>query len=698
MQKIWDRISNSHPFFPLELRQCFHLFREKLAKRNEENLSDKLVSASIFLRFLCPAILSPSLFNITQEYPNEKVSRNLTLIAKTLQTLANFTMFQGKENYMEFLNEFIRNKQPEMKVFLNQISSGIGHDHRGSEFDGDIDLGSHLSMLHVLLREALNNRSNSTNQNKKNPDHQHYVDQLKYILDDLDYKMNQPNVDIMHRLSSCSNGVTNLNSATTIEQKKAEEHRGIYQSLQRNIFRYNDPTITNNYHQSNGVTDYQAINGCQMDTPQTPRSSTLPRTSYLVGSARKPARDLGTADDYVLISALEPDDRQRAPHPIVHSYSHSHIATGTHPGAPVTPLHNHHQHFHNHHASWFHNRPGANMHPHGHGHKQSIHNGSITNGDDHLDVSHEENDRNSSGDQETNMKGSQTSISQLSNVASSGYQSFAYSQSSSPVDPVINHHDSNNNNPSNNNSNTSDHNHLIHTNSNSSNSRSESISTSIPSHVSPLAFNNPMYHLHTTSSPQPVPHSHHIHNHHISQSNQQQQSPVSSSLSSAHSVEDLPLRSNGSFSSSRCPQRAQSTSSEGSTSLTCTPPAEHRYPPFKSGAPRTNPHCIPPTWGHSHNLPGNTPDHHHSTSDLLSSQCRRTKNARRQSAELANNRRLQRQCESDSSSDDQMPQPQTRRHARSHVNHHRGSDTKTLEEVTLFFQLYFFFSFNLFFI
>lgn len=40
-------------------------------------------------------------------------------------------------------------------------------------------------------------------------------------------------------------------------------------------------------------------------------------------------------------------------------------------------------------------------------------------------------------DSENNIQGSQTSISQLSNVASSGYQSFAYSQSSSPVDSLL---------------------------------------------------------------------------------------------------------------------------------------------------------------------------------------------------------------------------------------------------------------------
>lgn len=58
------------------------------------------------------------------EYPNERAARNLTLVAKTLQTLANFTRFQGKEAFMEFLNDFLEQEAPNMKAFLRAISVG----------------------------------------------------------------------------------------------------------------------------------------------------------------------------------------------------------------------------------------------------------------------------------------------------------------------------------------------------------------------------------------------------------------------------------------------------------------------------------------------------------------------------------------------------------------------------------------------
>lgn len=55
------------------------------------------VSSFFFLRFLCPALLSPHTFDITTSPPDATTSRTLTLVVKTLQQLANLTEFGTKE-------------------------------------------------------------------------------------------------------------------------------------------------------------------------------------------------------------------------------------------------------------------------------------------------------------------------------------------------------------------------------------------------------------------------------------------------------------------------------------------------------------------------------------------------------------------------------------------------------------------------
>ncbi|XP_072014669.1 uncharacterized protein [Amphiura filiformis] len=149
------KIINSSAQFPSDLKAVFHSLRDQSTDRqNGVEICDKLISGCIFLRFLCPAIMSPSLFDLIQEYPTEKTARCLTLIAKTVQALANFSKFGVKENYMIFMNTFVEREWGNMKTFLNEISADQDHGNT-VKFDGYIDLGKELSVLHGLLVEAL---------------------------------------------------------------------------------------------------------------------------------------------------------------------------------------------------------------------------------------------------------------------------------------------------------------------------------------------------------------------------------------------------------------------------------------------------------------------------------------------------------------------------------------------------------------
>lgn len=155
----WEQIVCSAPIFPQQLREVFDALRQRLQERKKADLSDKLVSASIFLRYLCPAILSPSLFGLVSEYPSNNALRNLTLIAKTLQTLANFTKFSGKENFMEFMNVFITEKTDEMQKYLEEISEPPKLSEKvqtasNQDIDNEIDFGKELSCLHLYLEES----------------------------------------------------------------------------------------------------------------------------------------------------------------------------------------------------------------------------------------------------------------------------------------------------------------------------------------------------------------------------------------------------------------------------------------------------------------------------------------------------------------------------------------------------------------
>ncbi|KAM9687139.1 RAS protein activator like-3 isoform 1-T1 [Trichechus inunguis] len=149
-EDVFENIVHSYDWFPAELGTVFSGWREACKARGSEALGSRLVCASLFLRLLCPAILSPSLFGLAPEHPAPGPARTLTLIAKVIQNLANRAPFGEKEAYMGFMNSFLEDRGPAMAHFLDQVAT-VDVDAAPSSYQGGSDLAHQLAVLHAQL-------------------------------------------------------------------------------------------------------------------------------------------------------------------------------------------------------------------------------------------------------------------------------------------------------------------------------------------------------------------------------------------------------------------------------------------------------------------------------------------------------------------------------------------------------------------
>jgi len=126
-QKLLVKLFRSSAIFPSPLGGIFkHLMAEV-----EGNLSRddgyKAIAAFLFLRLVNPSILFPNQYGLTDSAPNNPaLTRQLILITKVLQNLANGVYFGDKEQHMIPLNDVIDSNRGVLRDFVDTITTLTG--------------------------------------------------------------------------------------------------------------------------------------------------------------------------------------------------------------------------------------------------------------------------------------------------------------------------------------------------------------------------------------------------------------------------------------------------------------------------------------------------------------------------------------------------------------------------------------------
>ncbi|XP_036382295.1 ras GTPase-activating protein 1 [Megalops cyprinoides] len=150
LSELVEKIFMAAEILPPTLRFIYGCLQKSVQQKWPTNttMRTRVVSGFVFLRLICPAILNPRMFNIIADPPSLTAGRTLTLVAKSVQNLANLVEFGAKEPYMEGVNPFIKNNKHRMIMFLDEL--GNIPDLPDTTEDFRTDLSRDLAALHEI--------------------------------------------------------------------------------------------------------------------------------------------------------------------------------------------------------------------------------------------------------------------------------------------------------------------------------------------------------------------------------------------------------------------------------------------------------------------------------------------------------------------------------------------------------------------
>jgi len=160
-------ILNSTQYMPEDLR--FIAYSLARCARERFPGSERIaIGGTFFLRFICPALIAPHSYALLMTpdrkkpiVPNDQLQRQLVLLGKVLQNLANGVLFGKKEPFMVRMNQFITKNLDSVGKWMDEISSSNSSFHESpTDVPQDILLDSYqfvLSHITTNLRKIQTN-------------------------------------------------------------------------------------------------------------------------------------------------------------------------------------------------------------------------------------------------------------------------------------------------------------------------------------------------------------------------------------------------------------------------------------------------------------------------------------------------------------------------------------------------------------
>jgi hypothetical protein len=246
-QQIFDAIRTSLNICPMSFRNIFEHIQNELKKKfpNDETAPYTGPSGFIFLRFFCPALLNLKAFGLVNDHPPALISREMTLITKTLQNLGNLCSFGAKEPFMHEMNQFIQENVKDMKGFIDDLCTHPTIPPDQIPANTSINFGREMARVHYFIGHSLPRLKSYF------PD-EHLVAKLDDVLGKLNQELIDNDHDIPHYDSESdsdsfelSNAIVQKRIGSTVISPTTKLDDGMPQSQDSSLYSSSSSTNTN---------------------------------------------------------------------------------------------------------------------------------------------------------------------------------------------------------------------------------------------------------------------------------------------------------------------------------------------------------------------------------------------------------------------------------------------------------------------